>query len=400
MAGLILRKIQVFIIVMLLGAGCFAAPWALAQTDSAVAEKKSPDVKPDVKAEVNSKEENAKTEEAQTATSQAPLAQDVCALPESLCGDKPKFGSYWNSLSDSERKIILQGFDVGLTAAGQTSYLEGQEAGNIRSGILDRRMNMGETYSGLGIELFVDYFNKLYTDPANNNIDWTYAWMLASLSIQNEIVEGGDNDEAMLKQFLQTYGELPGWVRIVDVKDVNVIEVEVLVPEPYRLSVRLRGVSLKGGDGKTLTDDQKQRGIKFIKSLAATRGYPFENCNCTEMVRPQLFYGANLFAADGTLEAYVRINEANFCLLKNEVSATEFHRGNADDGFILNEAILENGLAYMDEESSDYVESDKMMQNIDRAKDKGLNIYGKKTMAPVERMIKQGPKPVNQNCVP
>ncbi|TAH36495.1 MAG: hypothetical protein EYC62_02290 [Alphaproteobacteria bacterium] len=363
-----------------------------AQTENpAAAEKKSVEAKA---------EENAKSGGNQIAETKAPLSQDVCTLPESLCGDKPKFGTYWNSLSDSERKIMLQGFDIGQTSAGQTSYLEGQEAGNIRAGILDRRMNIGETYAGVGIELFVDYFNKLYADAANNSIDWSYAWMLASLSFQNETTESGDNDELLLKKFLQTYGELPGWVRIVDVKDVNVIEVEVLVPEPYRLSVRLRGVSLKGGEGKILTEDQKQRGIKFIRALAATRGYPFENCNCTEMVRPQLFYGSNLFSADGMLEAYVQINEANFCLLKDQVKATDFQPGKIDDGFVLNEAILEAGLAYMDEESSDYVESDKLMQNIDVAKDRGLNIYGKKTIPAIERMIKQGPKPVNQNCVP
>lgn len=327
-------------------------------------------------------------------------AEDMCVLPEPLCGDKPKFGKYWNDLNETQRKIMLQGFDVGLSAAWQTSYLEGEEAGSIRGGIFDRRLNIGETYAGVGIEEYVDYFNKLYADSANETIDWSYAWMLASLSLQSLDSDTADRNELHLKKFLQTYGELPGWVRIVGVKDVNLIEVEVLVPEPYHLNVKLRGVANKFADGTEMTAEQKSRATSFIKGLGATRGYPFENCGCTEMVRPQLFYGSNLFTSDGTLEAYVRISESSFCLIKDEIQARELVAIKPDSGIVLNETLLAGGLSPIDEESSDYIESDKMMQAVDNARRKGLNIYGKSRIAAVEKIIKQGAKPVNQNCLP
>ena len=181
---------------------------------------------------------------------------NICQLPEPLCGDKPKFGSYWNELGDSDKKSLLHGFDIGLSAAWQTSYLEGEEAGAIRSGVFDRRLSIGETYAGVGIDKIVEYFDKFYSDAANDTIDWSYAWLLASLTGMDEnSADKSNHDEIFLKKFLQTYGEFPGWIRVVDVQDVNLIEVEVLVPQPYRMPVRLRGVSAKNADGGELTSD-------------------------------------------------------------------------------------------------------------------------------------------------
>jgi len=294
----------------------------------------------------------------------------------------------------------LHGFDIGLSAAWQTSYLEGGDAGAIRSAIFDRRLNIAETYAGVGIEYIVEYFNKLYADSANDTIDWSYAWLLSSLAFQEENNENSVRESLYLKKFLQTYGELPGWVRIVGVKAADLIEVEVLVPEPYHLTIKLRGVADKNSDGQSMTDDQKDRSKKFIAGLAATRGYPFDSCRCTEMVRPQLFYGGQLFTADGTLQAYVRINENNFCLIKDEVDSDHIAPNRNDNSFVLNEVLLTSGLAYLDEESSDYQESDRLSQNIDAAQQKGLNIYGKSKIPAIERVIKQGAKPINQNCLP
>lgn len=329
-----------------------------------------------------------------------PNAEIPCDLPAPLCGDKPKYGAFWNSLDDQEKKAMLHGFDIGLSAAWQTSYLEGGDAGAIRSSIFDRRLNIAETYAGIGIEYIVDYFNKLYSEPVNNLIDWSYAWLLASLSYQEDNDETIGRESLFLKKFLQTYGELPGWIRIIGVKAPNLIEVEVLVPQPYHLTVKLRGVSDKNGDGSVMTAEQSERAIKFMSGLAATRGYPFQNCKCTEMVRPQLFYGGQLFTADGTLEAYVRISENSFCLIKDEVDSDHIAPGRADNSFVLNDVLLTSGLAYLDEESSDYQESDRLAQNIESAQAKGLNIYGKARIPAIEKVIKQGAKPLNQNCLP
>ena len=327
--------------------------------------------------------------------------QNICDLPQPLCGDKPKFGTYWNSLSDSERRFMLRGFDVGLSAAWQTSYLEGEEAGAIRSSIFDRRLSIGETYAGYGIAPYLDYFNKFYADAVNDTIDWSYAWLLASLAGTADAADQNNHDELYLRKFLQTYGEFPGWVRIVDVKDVNLIEVEVLVPEPYRMVVRLRGVSAKGADGAEMTPEQKDRAMRFIKGLTATRGYPFKNCGCTEMVRPQLFFGGGFFTPDGVMQAYMRINESGFCLIRDEVASQEISRDSlAATGFVLNELLLTSGLAYMDEDFTDYGESDHVMQNVDDARNRGLNLYGKLRNPAIEKIIKQGAKPLNQNCLP
>lgn len=363
-------------------------------------DKKTETAKPE-KNKSETKSEKTAQKKAEEEFNEEVTPDAPCTLPEALCGDKPKFGTYWNNLSDAERKWILRGFDVGLSAAWQASYLEGGDAGSVRSGILDRRLNISETYAGIGIDAMVTYFNNFYADAKNDTIDWSYAWLLASLAYQEKNErDRPDHDERFLKNFLQTYGELPGWVRIIDVKDVDLIEVEVLVPEPYHLLVKLRGVTSKTVDGTEMTRDQKERAVRFIKGLAATRGYPFKGCGCTEMVRPQLYYGANLFTGSGTLEAYVRISESNFCLLKDEVFSGNLIGASTDNSFVLNEVMLASGLAYMDDESSDYQESDRLMQSIDVARDKGYNIYGRAKLPPIEKIIKQGPKPLNQNCVP
>ncbi len=324
-----------------------------------------------------------------------------CTLPKPLCGDKPDFAAYWQSMERSDRLSLLKGFDIGLQAAWQASYLEGGEAGSIRGSIFDRRLNQNEIYAGVGLDFFLDYFNKFYADAPNANIDWGYAWLLASLAYQQaNNPDQGVQDELFLKKFLQTYGELPGWVRIVDVLAPDKIEIEVLVPEPYRLAVKLRGVSVQNADGEAMTPEAQSRAMDFIRGLAATRGYPFDDCGCTEMVRPQLFYGGSLFTKDGTMQAYVRISEGHICLLKSEVSARELNPGSTDQAMTLNEALLINGLAYVDEQSSDYLESDRLLQNVDAARARGLNVYGSKRSPVIERVIKQGPKPINQNCLP
>lgn len=331
----------------------------------------------------------------------AAAEDEICTLPAPLCADKPDFAAYWQSLPESERLSLLQGFDIGLQAAWQASYLEGGEAGSIRGNIFDRRLNQNEIYAGLGLEFFVDYFNNFYADPKNRTIDWGYAWLLASLHYHNaNNPDLGNQDEVFLRQFLQTYGELPGWVRITAVLAPDTIEVEVLVPEPYRLPVKLRGLSVTDSDGNPMRAEDQERAMAFIRGLAATRGYPFENCGCTEMVRPQLFYGGALFTKDGTMQAYVRLGEGHFCLLKSEVAARSLYPANSDQGLTLNQVLLVNGLVPMDEQANDYAESDQLLQAVDAAHTKQWNIYGGKRNPVIERVITQGPKPINQNCLP
>lgn len=329
------------------------------------------------------------------------MPDTACALPAPLCGDITDFGAYWQSIAPEQRLSLLRGFDIGLQAAWQTSYLEGEEAGGIRAGIFDRRLSQNEIYAGIGLEFYLDYFNKLYADAKNAAIDWNYAWLLASLASQAANNTDADNhDEVFLKQFLQTYGELPGWVRMVEVLSPDTIEVEVLVPEPYRLPVKLRGVSTQNAEGQSMPTEDAARAVQFMRGLATTRGYPFENCGCTEMLRPQLYYGGSLFTKDGVLQAYVRINENYICLAKSEVSIADISQSPQNLSMVLNEILLTNGLVYLDEQSNDFLESDRLLQNLDTARGAGLNIYGKKRNQAIERVITQGPKPLNQNCLP
>jgi hypothetical protein len=325
--------------------------------------------------------------------------ESPCQLPKPLCSDRPDYGTYWNNLSDSERENILHGFDIGLSASWQTSYLEGESAGAIRSSIFDRRQNIGEIYAGSAIAGMVKYFNGLYADPKNTYIDWMYAWLLASISYQDQNSGTAQSDAPYLTKFLQSYGELPGWVHITDVKDVNLLEIEVLIPEPFKVLVRLRGVSTKDGDGTEMTQAQKDRAIKFIKGFAATRGYPFKNCSCTEMVRPQMFYGSRFFDANGVIEAFVRINESGFCLMHDEVKAADLDKDD-QDGIVLNEVLLRQGLAYMDDGILAFEEADRLQSAADYAMQQRYNLYGTVRPKPAEKMIRENPKPVNQNCLP
>lgn len=345
--------------------------------------------------------ESVEPEEPQDKSASKSLAAEPCYLPKPLCGDRPDYGAYWNDKGNNEKKSLLHGFDVGMNAAWQASYLEGEEAGAIRASIFDRRISTAETYAGKDIEQMVKYFDRLYADPKNAYIDWMYSWMLASLHYQElNISDGRDNDENYLVSFLQRYGELPGWIRVVDIKDVDLLEVEVLVPEPFRLTVKLRGISTKNGAGKEMTDAQRDRAIKFMRGLAATRGYPFKDCSCTEMVRPQLFYGSSLFTSNGTLEAIMRINEKDFCLTKGEVSAAALDPDSDQKSMVLNDVLLRLGLAYMDEGVLAYEESDRFQEASDYAVSKGNNLYGASRPTLAERIIRQGPKIVNQNCLP
>ncbi len=327
-----------------------------------------------------------------------------CALPQPLCGDKPNFGEYWNSLSEDTKKQILHGFDIGLSAAWQTSYLEGEEAGGIRASVFDRRLNLAETYAGTGIDFMVRYFDDLYGDAENSYIDWAYAWLLASLTFQEQNqVEEQKKQASYLGKFLRKYGELPGWVRITDVLAIDRLRVEVLVPEPFQIDVKLRGISAVGSDGKPVAQEQTQRAAKFIRALTSARGYPFEDCSCTEMVRAQLFYGSNFFTADGMLEVYIRFNESSFCILKEELPSKEIVDliGSAGNrGFVLNDALIAIGLAHAEDANAGLPEADRLFQFTENAKEKGYYSYGKNVIPTVEKIIRQGPKPVNQNCLP
>lgn len=323
--------------------------------------------------------------------------KEVCDFPPAFCTSPYAYGDYWNSLRGFEKEKIIHGAQIGLLSAWQIDSLEGNEGGSMRPALLDRGQNIVEVYSGQNIKQLAEYFDRLYNDPANRAIDWTYALMLATLAEQEQNPEGAaKSQEAYFKAFLRQYGELPVYAHIIKVLTPDMLEVEVLLPEPYRLPLKLRGIDIEG-----LDEPAQARAQKFIEGLNATRGYPFENCTCTDMVRPQLIYGAKLFTDDGKLQAYLRFNENSFCLAKGEVQASDLQGGEGNNrGLNLNDILLRFGLAKVAEAELDAEEAAALRATQSYAIGKKYYLQGGAKNPAVEKVLKQGPKPLNQNCLP
>ncbi|WP_430437986.1 hypothetical protein [Oceanibaculum nanhaiense] len=279
-------------------------------------------------------------------------------------------GSCWIVLGDSEKISIVRGIWVGT----DTRSLADQMSNVMPSYFLgkDWAWIPGET----NIRDISSYFDLLYKTPANRKIDWSWAYILASMNARDD----DGNDRLSLLSFIRQHSRLPTYVHIVSVLSAN----ELLISDGViTTKMRVLGTSAKG---ISKSADAKSRAI--LESLKY--GNYYDDCkeNAKKNLSFNVEYRKSLFDEDGTLTAEL-VTRGVACSSRGDAVPISYLQPEVTE-LRLGIFLLRSGLLLPSEERD--VKWQKEGFNpyhyaAAKAKELGLYTYGGSTIPNVEAFI-------------
>lgn len=222
------------------------------------------------------------------ASSKAARADNPCST-----GTTAKFdGACWNARNTNEKLSIVQGIWAGGDARIAAVSLIGDEPSYLFSKdfmALPSMTTLGDISA---------YFDVLYKIPANREIPWKWAYILATMNARDD----DSNDRVALVKFLREYKELPTYGKYLGAITPDSIKVEA---NGHVFEVRLAGVTAKG-----MTDTDRRRAVAYLNAFKRVSWW---SCDRAEDASVFLTYG-DIFASDGRLQATALISGNNVCI--------------------------------------------------------------------------------------
>lgn len=220
----------------------------------------------------------------------------VLGVPPAFAQDTPctrgggalEDGGCWNTLTHDEKEGIVIGIFVG-----QKSTLLGDFSGSI---VASHRRNWVAVPPTAHVPDFINYFDMLYNIPANRDITWEWASILAAMNARDD----STTDGAALIRFLREHTALPTSGEIVGVKAPDVI---TIMSSQDQYDIHLDGVTSKG-----LTDAQQNMAIAFLRGLSQADLDQGSGCNKPSHLPVVLVYRTQLFQNGGALSAIVMLS--------------------------------------------------------------------------------------------
>jgi hypothetical protein len=288
-------------------------------------------------------------------------------------------GECWRTMSVSERGGVIRGIWVADSMYETAVGWSGQQTPSFFF-----RKNYLEMPPSTTIGDITSYFNLLYETPANRQIEWGYAYLLALMRARDD----DSDDRLSLVNFLRSAKSVPAeGARILSVSER--LELRVRLQNGYETKFSLAGVSIKG-----MSADSVQRARKFLQSFM-----DIQHLDCSGRYRAslQLTFSTDMFRGSelsGDMTFWIG-GSPKFCgpPLAGSV-ATSIFRTHQETQTSLVYQLVRLGLVQVDdfidpkwgEEGQSHVTSMREYQQM--AKDEGLYIHGKKTHKAVEALIR------------
>lgn len=275
-------------------------------------------------------------------------------------------GNCWNTLAQIQKQSIIRGIWSGIKIGDMKQAL----IGNTFHLIFDHTSAPASTNVGD----YVDYIDKLYSFPVNREISWPYAYLLAVLWAKDD----DSNDRLTLIRFLRDNEELPTYVNLVNIQDIDRLVIE---SNNKQYELKLAGISTANLDQK-----DKERATALLNKFKSMTWF---SCG-GEAPTLELRYIDEFFYKDGTLTAHVYPMQSFICLGNEKLSIQEGLGFNAS----LNQILVRKGLAEPEYVPDNQWSEDRkkarqlpFKYNYAQAKEEKLYIYGGKTDDWVESLL-------------
>lgn len=249
----------------------------------------------------------------------------VCASED---GTVRSDGSCWNNLEPIEKYGVIRGIWSGQKIESMGNRLMGKSTFSFSS------INHYDLSSSTTIGDVAEYFDKLYSYPVNRDIEWMYAYLLASMYLN----DSDSNDRVSLLRFLRDYGMIPTHGKLISFDSINTINVLI---NKSTFKIRLSGLSEKS------TDDETQERSQNILSVLQTASYGKDCPKPDNAPSVSLEYHDELFDKDGNLSAYVTVFGYYICIGKERINIGDVF--NYDNGIPLNTLLASRGLVIEDD---------------------------------------------------
>jgi hypothetical protein len=206
---------------------------------------------------------------------------DPCSLDNVTKQD----GACWNSLSPVKKSAVVEGIWAGIRASdtnGRLLNLDGRSSYSLDHLAAPEQTTIGD---------IISYFDRLYETPANRDISWSYAYILAAQNARDD----DQNDRLALIGFLREHKRLPSSGEIVGVKSADTI---TLKDGDMIFDVTLAGVRVPPETAST---------VKVLINAISKGTWFSEPCAKAGPTYVDLAYSDEFFDEQKRLVAYVRI---------------------------------------------------------------------------------------------
>ncbi|QEX16839.1 hypothetical protein FRZ44_21340 [Hypericibacter terrae] len=316
-------------------------------------------------------------------------AQDIpCMKGKTIVLD----GTCWNNLSPDQRTSAMFGMFAGISTRSWAVRLQGNRVSDIPRGwtVMPSSTTVGDVES---------YFDQLYRTPANREIKWEWAYILAGMNARDD----DSNDSRSLLKFLREHGDVPTSGNLVGATGPDTIVVRT---DKGDFEVKLEGVTADG-----LTPQQKATATAFLKGLSQSDSFinaiykgravckPPEGANVT------LNYGTQIFSDDNQLSATVTLLNFDELCMGNQPVTLEYLAkagGFADPSteISLNALVLSIGLALPDTQADpkwpEAIVRDRDLSSVsERAKEAERYIFGPGRNGLIDQVVNIGLKATN-----
>jgi hypothetical protein len=299
-------------------------------------------------------------------------AATPCVTAESIVKHD---GTCWNSLSEIVKYQIINGMWAGIDAAAVGQSLGGNNETNFL--FLNHLRIPKET----GTYDIGSYFDKLYASPANREIDWSYAYILAALAARDD----DENDRLTLISFLREHHRVPTSGTIVGIKDKETV---LISSDNEVFDVRLAGIEVPAAIADTTS---------AVLNAMSKGGYSFLSpCASPQPLYVDLAYLDELFDEAGRLVSYVRISSSQVACVGAEVVSLSPESARWTD---ISRFLVQSGLAVIKKPTDKLWSKERrnarefMQSDEDRAVGLKLYVHGAATIKTVEQLLGHGSSP-------
>jgi hypothetical protein len=280
-------------------------------------------------------------------------------------------GGCWRALSHDARSFVIRGFWAGAQARSIADGLIGNQAsyGFARDWL--------DTPPQTVVNDIVEYFDQLYESPANRQISWHNAYILAALKARDD----DSDDRIALIQVLREAKGIPTQAKLLKVKSPTLLTMQA---GTYVFDLRLSYVSADG-----LTPPQRSQAIRFLEGF---RRVVLGTCRYGTELSLQIRYVPE-FIKQKTLSGEVVVpSYGTLCFDNSEIALTSFLQENQSlSGLMLTRGLVRADLG-ADEKWSEHVRRITGLWGsaVSIAAEKGLYIHGPNNDPFVDAVLARG----------
>lgn len=251
--------------------------------------------------------------------SQEPRAADFCSDNKFIKTD----GACWNSLVPIAKLNVVKGIWVGGQTRSKTLKLAGMDT------FIWMSVDLNEVPPSTTLGDVMAYFDELYSSPANRDILWSSAYVLAAMKARDD----DENDRLNLLRFLRENEWLPTGGILLGADGADQVRVSV---DGKALTIKLAGVDVSGEPPTT-----KALIPKFIDGL---KKYGYGGCHEPSDTSVEITYHDDIFDSQNRLVAYVSVPNYGFICSSKQIPVGELS-GHNGTRWMLNGYLIRKGLA-------------------------------------------------------